>query len=244
MLYLFVLVFVSFVQDMSAQKYECNPRELCGCSRGPLRPKIIHGENASNYTWSWTISLRDRKGHFCGGSILNEKYVITAAHCFHGRMDILSSIVICAGTIRLSATCSQSRKIQNLTNHPSYKRATFENDIALIQVNAPFNFTDISIARICLPNIIHDKKYPTPGTNVTTVGWGKTETSDHSDTLQEVTVQVVDQFQNNCDYKSVSYNHNIKLCATAPGKGKTRLFNRCFSFISSLFLSSSRLCRR
>ncbi len=221
MLYLFVLVFVSFIQNiLSAEKYACNFRELCGCADGSLRPRIYGGKSASNYTWSWTISLRDEKNrHLCGGSILNEQYVITAAHCFDDRMDILSSITICAGTTRLSDTCSQSRKIQNLTNHSSYKKERFENDIALIQADVPFNFSDPLIARICLPNNPYDKEYPTPGTNVTTVGWGKTETSDDSDTLQEVTVQVVDQFQNNCDYQSVWYNHSIKLCAAAPGKG-------------------------
>jgi secreted trypsin-like serine protease len=218
MLYLFALVFISFVQDMPAMKYVCNPKDPCGCSRRPVNiPRIVNGTPALNGTWSWTIALRDGNSHLCGGSILNEWYVITAAHCFDDIMDSLSSITICAGTSRPSKTCPQSREIQNVINHPSYNSETNENDIALIQVRVPFNFTDISIARICLPNIVHNKNYPKPGTNVTAVGWGENQTGHLSDTLQQVTVQVVAESRNNCD-KPFVHNHSLQLCAAAPGK--------------------------
>jgi secreted trypsin-like serine protease len=243
MLYLFALVVTFFVQDMSAAKYMCNYKDSCGCSRRPVTTsRILGDERVLQNTWSWTISLRDEKNrHFCGGSILNERYVITAAHCFANKKHILSSITVCAGTNRLSDTCRQPREIKNVINHPSYNDATFANDIALIQVKVPFNFTDTSIARICLPNIAHNKEYPKPGTDVIAVGWGENEAGQSQDMLKQVTVQVVDEFQDNCDYESVLYNHSIQLCAAAPGKGKTLLFNRCFPFISSLFLSSRHL---
>jgi hypothetical protein len=241
MLYLFALVVTFFVQDMSAAKYMCNYKDSCGCSRRPvIRSRIFDSERVLQNTWSWMISLRDEKNrHFCGGSILNEQYVITAAQCFADRIHILSSITICAGTNRLSDTCRQSREIQNVINHPSYKNTTYENDIALIQVKVPFNFTDTSIARICLPNIAHDKEYPKPGTDVIAVGWGENEAGQSQDMLKQVTVRVVDEFDDNCD--SLLSNHSLQLCAAAPGKGKTLLFNRCLPFISSLFLSSRHL---
>jgi hypothetical protein len=192
-------------------------------------------------TWSWTISLRDRNNHFCGGSILNEQYIITAAHCLV-KMNTLSSITVCAGINRLSDTCRQRREIQNVINHPSYNSETYENDIALIQVKVPFNFTSKSIARICLPNTAHNNEYPEPGTDVIAVGWGRTKAIDQSDTLQQVTVKVVDEFTNNCD--SVLQNYQLQLCAGAFGKGKAVLFNRCFSFLALLLLSCRHLSRR
>jgi secreted trypsin-like serine protease len=239
MLYLFALVFIFFVQDMSAMKDECDLKASCGCSPRPfIKSKIFGGDPALNYTW--TISIRNGTNHhFCGGSILNEWYVITAAHCFENSTE-LAKIIVCAGTNRLFDTCRQPREIQNVINHPSYKKEHFENDIALIQVKVSFNFSDTSIARICLPNNTHPQEYPEPGTNVTAVGWGINKTGHWPDVLQQVTVQVVDESEDNCD-DSISYNHSIKLCAAAPEKGKTFLFNRCFSFVSSLFLSSRHL---
>jgi secreted trypsin-like serine protease len=242
MLYLFALVFLSFIQDMSAMKYMCNPKDPCGCSRRPvITNRIFGGENALQDSWAWTISLRIGNDHFCGGSILNERHIITAAHCFLN-ISRLSNIIVCAGTNRLSGTCRQRREIQNVTKHPSFNSETNENDIALIQVKIPFDFTDISIARICLPDTAHDNEYPEPGTDVIAVGWGRTEVSDQSDTLQQVTVKVVDESTNNCD--SVLYNYDLQLCAGASGKGKTLLFKRCFLFVFSLLLSCRHLCRR
>jgi hypothetical protein len=242
MLYLFALVFVSFVHDTSAMKYMCNHNDPCGCSRRPVTTdKIFGGEPALQDTWSWTISLQNGSNHFCGGSILNEQYIITAAHCL-AKIISLSNITVCAGTNRLPGTCPQRREIQTIINHPSYNRKTYENDISLIQVKVPFNFTDTSIARICLPNTTHSDQYPETGTDVIAVGWGKNEMGHQPDTLQQVTIQVVDELNDTC--ASVLNNYLVQLCAGAPGKGKTLLFNRCFSFVSSLLLSCRHLSRR
>jgi secreted trypsin-like serine protease len=241
MLYLFALVFVSFVQDMSAMKYICNRNDPCGCSRRPVNTaRIFGGETALHDSWSWTISLRDGSNHFCGGSILNEQYIITAAQCLVKIIN-LSNITVCAGTNRLSGTCRQRREIKNVINHPSFNSHTNENDIALIQVKVPFDFTDKSIARICLPNTTYYDQYPEIGTDVIAVGWGKNEAGQWPDTLQQVTIQVVDEFTDTCN--NVLNNYLVQLCAGAPGKGKTLLFNRCFSFVSSLLLSCRHLFR-
>jgi secreted trypsin-like serine protease len=243
MLYLFALVSLSFVQDTSAMKYVCNQNDPCGCSRRPVTTaRIIGGEPALRDTWSWTISIQNGSNHFCGGSILNEQYIITAAHCLIDKMNRLSNITVCAGRNRLPGTCRQRREIQNIINHPSYDSKTFENDIALIQVKVPFNFTDTSIARICLPNTTHSDQYPENGTDVIAVGWGQNETGQQSDTLQQVTIQVVGEFTDTCD--SVLNNYLVQLCASAPGKGKTLLYNRCFLFFSSLLSSCRHLSRR
>ncbi len=239
MLYLFNLVFLLFVQDMSAMKYRCNPNDPCGCShQSVITKRIVGGERALKHTWSWTVSIRDGSSHFCGGSILNERYIITSAVCLRSIKN-LSNITVCAGTIRLSGPCHQPREIQNVINHPSFNTRTLENDIGLIQVKLPFDFTDISIARICLPDTAHDNEYPEPDTDVIAVGWGRTEASNLSDTLQQVTLKIVDEFADDCDL--VVRNHQLQLCAAAPGKGKTVLFKRWFLFVFSLLLSCRHL---
>ena len=54
-----------------------------------------------------------------------------------------------------------------------------ENDIALIRVKVPFNFSDKSIAAISLPDIRVGNDYPGHGMNVTAVGWGRTPVSEY-----------------------------------------------------------------
>jgi secreted trypsin-like serine protease len=199
-------------------------------------PKIFGGEASNPNTWGWTVSLRAFNVHFCGGSILNEWYIITAAHCLENTTDILSSITVCAGTNRLSYTCPQHRSVQRVINHHAYDNETYENDIALILVDIPFEFSATSIARICLPDAAHDNEYPHPGTNVIAVGWGETKTSNTSDILQQVTLQVSDKLADPCH--SVVKNHQLQLCTNTLGKGKIFLFNCYFSFL--LLLSSCR----
>jgi secreted trypsin-like serine protease len=109
---------------------------------------------------------------------------------------------------------------------------TNEHDIALIEVKVVFNFTDKSIVPICLPEAIHSNDYPEVGTDVIAVGWGRTQASNQSDTLQQVTLKVVNESTNGCD--TVVHNYTLQLCAFASGKGKTCLFNCSFLFIFHL----------
>ena len=43
--------------------------------------KIVGGQNAYSGEWPWQVALMDEKGIFCGGSLVSNHYVITAAHC-------------------------------------------------------------------------------------------------------------------------------------------------------------------
>ena len=218
MLWLFVLIFVFIAQNTSATKYTCKYQmNSCGCSENSaMTTKIFGGETAEPKTWGWVVSLRSSDNHFCGGSILNEWYIITAAHCMEERMHRLSTVTVCAGTNHLSA-CPQRRSIHSVINHPAYNRKTHENDIALIYVDNPFDITDTSITRICLPNATHSNEYPSAGTNVVAVGWGETETVNESYALQQVTLQLVEKSAEKCE--SFVYNHQLQLCAHAPAKG-------------------------
>ncbi len=243
MLYIFLIVFLFVPQDTSATDYVCDYQmSSCGCSRQPgMLTKIFGGESAPENTWGWIVSLRSRSRHFCSGSILNEWHIITAAHCLTKRMHSLSTITVCAGTHRFSGICSQNRSAQHVINHPAYNNRTMENDIALIRVNIPFDFADTSIARICLPNVIHHDEYPQVGTYVITVGWRKTEKNKHSDALQQLTVQVVNKSADSCH--STLFNHRLQLCAVASGKGLVRLFKHCLLY-PFLLLSYRHLLRQ
>ena len=180
--------------------------------------KIIGGELAVSHSWSWAVSLRRRDTHFCGGTILNEWFIITAAHCLLEEMSALSNLTVCAGIDYLSDICSQSRTVANVTNHHGFNNRTMENDIALVRLATPLNFSDPFIARICLPNATHSLDYPETGTAVITVGWGSTEVNGTAtNELRQATLKVIDKSARIC--ASNIFNSRLQLCAYSLEKG-------------------------
>ena len=47
----------------------------------PFSARVVNGENASPHAWPWQISLRVNGRHICGGSLIANDWVVTAAHC-------------------------------------------------------------------------------------------------------------------------------------------------------------------
>lgn len=167
------VIFASFLLgDVVNQRlYNCSSTAACGCSARPaVLSRIVGGEDASNLTWNWIVSLRSvqTNSHFCGGSIIAPSYVLTAAHC---TVPITSTslIRVHVGSIYSSAP-AQVRNVTKIINHPSYSDTTLVNDISIIQLSSPLDLDLNNLDKICLPtvtsSVLSTGEYPIPGTNV------------------------------------------------------------------------------
>ncbi len=159
-----------------------------------IQGAIVGGLEAEAHSWPWQVSIRNRGSgsHFCGGSIIDDYWIITAAHCLDNKA--LNSVKIVAGDHSLREQDGSERTYfpQSFIQHEAYNNNTFENDIALIELREPVEFS-AAISPVCLPTA-----RPPGGEACTTTGWGSTrhQTSvtweDSSDRLQQADIPIID----------------------------------------------------
>jgi len=183
----------------------------CGQKSGS---RIVGGTTTDVNEWPWQVALMYGSQQFCGGSLINNRYVLTAAHCIDGLSA--SALTIRLGEHRISITGETSvvtRSVSQIIGHPSYNEDTLVNDIALLKLSSPVTVSE-TVLPVCMP-----PKNPTYANKVATAtGWGATSSGGStSDVLREVDVTVL----SNSECQSSNYGSAITdtmLCAGSTGK--------------------------
>uniref|UniRef100_A0A8C0DXD5 Chymotrypsin like n=1 Tax=Balaenoptera musculus TaxID=9771 RepID=A0A8C0DXD5_BALMU len=127
-----------------------------GCSVPAIRPvlsfsqRIVNGENAVLGSWPWQVSLQDSNGfHFCGGSLISQSWVVTAAHC----NVVPGCHFVILGKYDLSSSTEplQVLSISRAITHPFWNPTTMNNDLMLLKLASPAQYTT-RISPVCLPS--------------------------------------------------------------------------------------------
>ena len=185
---------------------------LFALSNGGLVPKydprIVNGESAKEGEIPYQVSLQnvDSSFHFCGGSVLNENYVITAAHCTVGKSP--RAIKIVAGTINLAEGGSE-HLAEKIIIHEKYSASdSWINDISLIKVKTPFLKSKV-LSFVPLPS----PDYVIKANDVATVsGWGRLwQGGPTTVLLQRANILIADQEYCKVIYNKKDYNSTIRI---------------------------------
>ena len=158
------------------------------CGRPEITPfaqRIVGGSEAIPNSWPWLVSLRVND-HFCGGSLIDARHVLTAAHCVVGAYP--GSLRIVAGLHhRLNTNTGRTQIIgvQRIFIHEQYNGQTLAHDIAILRLCQPVQLNRY-VNLICLPG-----PDPQESASVTVAGWGSTyRGSPLPSALQQVTMRV------------------------------------------------------
>jgi len=185
------------------EQHTVNPGEL-------PQPMIVGGTQVDpacpNCKYDFMVSLQSNgwwgSGHFCGGSLVREDWVVTAAHCVLG--DSPGNIQVKIGLHNVNGTTgSVTRNVSEIIIHPNYNSNSLNNDYALLRLSSPItNFEPIQLAT----SDNHDDE-PVIST---TMGWGATQSGGSSSAiLLEVDVPI----DNSCGSYSNSSITNNMVCA-------------------------------
>ncbi|XP_030634808.1 transmembrane protease serine 3 [Chanos chanos] len=121
----------------------------CG-SRPQFRARIVGGNVSRPGQFPWQVSLHYQSQHLCGGSIISNRWVLTAAHCVYGFSDP-ASWAVHAGLTEQPVSGAGSLSVEKILYHSSYLPGGLDYDIALLKLRNPLTFDGL-VEPICLPN--------------------------------------------------------------------------------------------
>uniref|UniRef100_A0A3Q0S7C5 trypsin n=1 Tax=Amphilophus citrinellus TaxID=61819 RepID=A0A3Q0S7C5_AMPCI len=189
---------------------------MCKCQlllRVSLGSEIIKGKKAKKKSLQYMASVQNNTGHICGGFLVSEDFVMTAAHC-----DDWNPKSVVLGTHNLKKVDKTMRYgIKKKYKHPSYKNIVSGNDIMLLKLSGK--------AYLDKKKPIKPIQLPTQQINLkenkscSVAGWGAIKTNGPNvDNLQVVDVPIINL--NKCKKKWQNYIPANVICAGGYYKNK------------------------
>ncbi|XP_041969718.1 CLIP domain-containing serine protease 2-like isoform X2 [Aricia agestis] len=199
---------------------------------GPIEDdRVYGGERTSLFEMPWMVLLAYDSARgtklSCGGSLITEWYVLTAAHCvsFLGTKLRLQEVVIGEYDTRSDPDCErnegelvcapnvQNVAIDRIIAHSGYTPQSLVDDIALIRLARPADFSLDSLKPICLPVTSELRNERLDGQKGVVAGWGATEDGLQSPVLLSVNLPITTNYECSVIYNGSTEIHSTQLCA-------------------------------
>ncbi|XP_031636079.1 serine protease persephone-like, partial [Contarinia nasturtii] len=188
-------------------EYENISKAKYACSQFPTVQRVTsyltQGDLAEEGEFPWMAALVYVAGlkisFRCGGTIISERYIMTAAHCTSAYPPVLVRLGKVNRADESASNYQIEYYIKNIIRHPNYSMRTYKNDIALLQLRNRILFND-NIRPACLYTDMGDIDNRT---KLIVTGWGNTIPGDRdsqSDLLLKIAINTMPLSECNATY--------------------------------------------
>ncbi|XP_046639878.1 trypsin alpha-3-like [Daphnia pulicaria] len=212
---LFFFVSFAFSNSLSVadglENVEFKEKHLRESDSDDENDHIVGGTAAAPGEFPFQAAL-NLNGGLCGGTLISESIILTAAHCLSGKTAASTTkFSVTANTTSLRGGANAvTRRVRKFVVHGSYNSKTNDNDIALLALSSPIK----NVAFVKLPPASAGTY---AGNSAVIAGWGTTSSGGRiSQTLLKATVTVLENAACNKKYGGKITSNMI--CAAAPGK--------------------------
>ncbi|XP_036265801.2 serine protease 27 isoform X4 [Pipistrellus kuhlii] len=196
------------------------------CGRPRMLNRMVGGQDALEGEWPWQVSIQRNGSHFCGGSLITDRWVLTAAHCFSNTSQTsFYRVLLGARQLVKPGPHTIYSRVKRVESNPLYQGMASSADVALVELETPVTFTNY-ILPVCMPDtsVIFES-----GMECWATGWGSPSEQDRLPNpriLQKLAMPIIDTPKCNLLYsKDAEFGLQVKtikedmLCAGfAEGK--------------------------
>ncbi|GAB6022961.1 Transmembrane protease serine 9 [Chamberlinius hualienensis] len=205
-----------FRLDSVTKKVET--RAVCDCGTQQFFPqRIFGGTDAFPNEYPWMVAIVFPPGQVtCGAALISHRFALSAAHCFLYPASAIFAI-LGAYDLRLIGPQTPTVPVRQVVINPKFNRSTGDNDLALVEFAYPIQYNP-NVSPICLPFPNSELTWQP----VVVMGWGLTQFSFASYTLQEATLSVVPNNICQDQYGQSNPITDQMICAWGHGKDACR----------------------
>jgi len=189
--------FDSWADEVTKMWKKVKRDSSCSCGVSSVeRTRIVNGAEAEAHSYPWIVAMMTGSGdYYCGGSIISNEWILTAAHCVSGEpnnpaKDMYVRVGDHDMTDKGDAPKADTFQVDYYIHHRKYDEKTTNNDIALLKLKKKIDFKKYSgtVLPVCLPDL--PRKYY--GETVTVSGWGLlSDGGKAARKLQEVDLEII-----------------------------------------------------
>ena len=115
--------------------------------------RIVGGQETEVHEYPWQVGLVSRNGKtpWCGGTLISDRHVLTAAHCTAG--ETTKSMKVLLGEHMIDDNSYTIMPISKITDDPLYNDNNYQYDFSILTLKEPVEFS-AAIAPACMPSYV------------------------------------------------------------------------------------------